>query len=149
MQRKLHLAHYGSNRKRADSGVFSEVPLGEAMALDDEIIVMNNAVIEQAGSPRDVFNTPRTEFVARFLSGHNVIRKPDGVAALRSDKLRLTLAGTGQVEGSVSGIEYQGAQVSVSVTTGADELTALDRPGFSGGAGVGLCGLRLCGSVIA
>lgn len=115
-------------RLQRDLGItFIHVTHGqdEAMALADEIIVMNNAVIEQAGSPRDVFNTPRTEFVARFLGGHNVIRQPGGAAALRSDKLRLTQAGAGKVDGSVSGIEYQGAQVSVSVTTEADELTAL------------------------
>jgi putative spermidine/putrescine transport system ATP-binding protein len=41
----------------------------EALALADEIIVMNNAKIEQAGSARDIFNKPKTAFVARFLGG--------------------------------------------------------------------------------
>jgi len=40
----------------------------EALALADEIVVMNNAVIEQAGHPRDVFAAPRTEFVAVFAA---------------------------------------------------------------------------------
>ena len=39
----------------------------EAMALADQVVVMNNARIEQAGSPREVFNAPRSEFVARFM----------------------------------------------------------------------------------
>ena len=34
---------------------------------------MNKGKIEQAGSARDVFEKPATEFVARFLGGHNVI----------------------------------------------------------------------------
>ena len=33
----------------------------EALALADEIVVMNNAVIEQAGPARDVFNAPKTD----------------------------------------------------------------------------------------
>lgn len=45
----------------------------EALALADEIVVINNAVIEQAGSAREVFNAPQTEFVARFIGGHNVM----------------------------------------------------------------------------
>ena len=50
----------------------------EALALADEIVVMNNAVIEQAARARDVFNAPQTEFVARFIGGHNVLSLPQG-----------------------------------------------------------------------
>ena len=45
----------------------------EALALADLIVVMNDGVIEQAGSPRGVFNRPRTAFVARFIGGHNLV----------------------------------------------------------------------------
>ena len=45
----------------------------EALALADLVVVMNKGRIEQAGSPREVFEKPATEFVARFLGGHNVI----------------------------------------------------------------------------
>ena len=39
------------------------------MALADLVVVMNAGRIEQAGSPRDVFDAPQTEFVARFVGG--------------------------------------------------------------------------------
>ena len=45
----------------------------EAMALADLVVVMNQGRIEQAGTPREVFNAPATEFVARFIGGHNII----------------------------------------------------------------------------
>jgi len=45
----------------------------EALALADLIVVMNEGVIEQAGHPREVFNRPRTPFVARFIGGHNLL----------------------------------------------------------------------------
>jgi putative spermidine/putrescine transport system ATP-binding protein len=45
----------------------------EAMALADTMVVMNHGVIEQVGSPHEVYNAPATEFVARFMGGHNVI----------------------------------------------------------------------------
>ena len=45
----------------------------EAMALADIIVVMNQGRIEQAGSPREVYNEPNTRFVAQFIGGHNVI----------------------------------------------------------------------------
>ncbi len=39
----------------------------EAMTLADRIVVMNGGVIEQVGSPLDLFNRPRNKFVAGFL----------------------------------------------------------------------------------
>lgn len=97
----------------------------EAMALSDEIVVMNMGKIEQAGHPRDVFNAPRTEFVARFIGNHNVITLPDGVFAIRSDKIRIGPSGEA-LSATVSAIEYQGTAVSVTVQgQGGEDLTAL------------------------
>lgn len=48
----------------------------EALALADGIVVMNDAVIKQAGPPCEVFNAPKTEFVACFMGGHNVTALP-------------------------------------------------------------------------
>ncbi|MDF2618664.1 MAG: transporter related protein [Xanthobacteraceae bacterium] len=45
----------------------------EAMALSDLVVVMNGGRIEQAATPREVFNRPATAFVARFMGDHNVI----------------------------------------------------------------------------
>ena len=61
----------------------------EAMALADLVVVMNEGRIEQQGSPREVFNRPRTEFVAAFVGGHNVIATAGGTVAIRADRLRL------------------------------------------------------------
>jgi putative spermidine/putrescine transport system ATP-binding protein len=45
----------------------------EAMALADIVVVMSEGRIEQAASPREVFERPATAFVARFMGDHNVI----------------------------------------------------------------------------
>ncbi|MDQ0321051.1 putative spermidine/putrescine transport system ATP-binding protein [Pararhizobium capsulatum DSM 1112] len=45
----------------------------EAMALADIIVIMNDGKIEQAASPREVFERPATAFVARFMGDHNVL----------------------------------------------------------------------------
>ena len=98
----------------------------EALALADDIIVMNNAVIEQAGPARDVFNVPKTRFVAQFMGGHNVIALPDGLFAIRTDAVSITDPNRGSVEGSVTAVEYQGTQVSLSVRiTDDQEVVAL------------------------
>ena len=98
----------------------------EALALADDIIVMNNAVIEQAGPARDVFNAPQTRFVAQFMGGHNVVALPDGHFAIRTDAVSVTDPQKGAVEGNVTAVEYQGTHVSLSAKiTGDQEVLAL------------------------
>src|SRR5215472_15381361 len=45
----------------------------EAMTMADRIVVMNAGRIEQIGSPQEVYDRPRSKFVARFIGASNVI----------------------------------------------------------------------------
>ena len=45
----------------------------EALAISDKVIVMNNAVIAQEGSPKDLYNNPKNKFVANFIGDANVV----------------------------------------------------------------------------
>ena len=92
----------------------------EALALADDIIVMNNAVIEQAGPARDVFNAPKTRFVAQFMGGHNVISLPEGQFAVRTDAVDITSAKDGLLEAVVTAVEYQGTHVSLASRMAGD-----------------------------
>ena len=98
----------------------------EALALADEVVVMNNAVIEQAGPTRDVFNAPKTKFVAQFMGGHNVLALATGEVAVRTDAVITTTPDKGSVDGRVMAVEYQGTHVSVLTKIAGDqEVTAI------------------------
>ncbi|AWK89609.1 ABC transporter ATP-binding protein [Azospirillum thermophilum] len=109
----------------------------EAMALADLVVVMNDGRIEQAASPRELFNAPRTAFVARFIGGHNVLTHERlGPVALRTDRIVLSQAAGGapddarqdamHVEGTVNAFEYHGSSVQLSLAVpGADEFTVV------------------------
>ena len=45
----------------------------EAMAISNRIIVMKDGVIEQIGAPLDIYDRPRTRFVADFIGAANVM----------------------------------------------------------------------------
>ena len=45
----------------------------EAMAISDKIVVMNSGKIEQIGTPQEIYNHPRTEFVADFIGQVNFV----------------------------------------------------------------------------
>ena len=46
----------------------------EALAISDKVIVMNNAVIAQQGKPKDLYNNPKTSFVANFIGDANIVK---------------------------------------------------------------------------
>ena len=90
----------------------------EAMALADMLVVMEDGHIRQSGAPREVFERPSSEFVARFIGGHNVLPSSGGTIAVRADQCVLGEAnGHPHVTGRVSMIEYQGPVVRVCLAT--------------------------------
>jgi iron(III) transport system ATP-binding protein len=46
---------------------------GEAMAMSDRILLLNNGVIEQQGTPQEMYNVPQTLFAADFMGSNNKI----------------------------------------------------------------------------
>ncbi len=79
----------------------------EAMTTADLIAVMNGGKIEQAGSPEDIYDRPRSEFVARFIGSSNIV-KGKGLNDARVDFAGQPLRCTGEKVTA-------GAQTAVSI----------------------------------
>ena len=121
----------------------------EAMTMADGIAVMNRGRIEQLGNPRDLYERPRTAFVAGFLGVsnllHGVVAAP-GVLRLngggevrvdaplpspgaeisigvRPEKLRLAADGVNTLTGTVAERAYIGVSTQYVVDTTAGAVT--------------------------
>jgi putative spermidine/putrescine transport system ATP-binding protein len=91
----------------------------EALALADHVVLMRAGRIEQQGTPEDLFDRPRTAFVARFMGGHNVFALPGGaLIAVRCDRTRIGDAG---LPATVTGVEYTGIGFAVALAGTAGE----------------------------
>jgi putative spermidine/putrescine transport system ATP-binding protein len=106
----------------------------EAMALADTMVVMNQGLIEQVGSPHEIYNAPATEFIARFMGGHNVINTGAGKIAVRNDHMLIApsepsapASGIGGVGAVITDVEYQGTYVLL----GLDASTSTGPTGVS------------------
>lgn len=95
----------------------------EAMALADTMVVMNHGRIEQVGSPHTVYNRPASEFVARFMGGHNVLHTTSGKLAVRNDHIRLAPPSSTGWPAAVSDVEYQGTYVLLGLRLDGDATT--------------------------
>ena len=59
----------------------------EALTMADRIIVMNNAVVEQIGTPREIYDHPATPFVANFIGTMNFYDNGNEICAIRPEKI--------------------------------------------------------------
>ncbi len=67
----------------------------EALTLSDRIAVMNNGEIEQIGTPEEIYNHPKTPFVARFIGSINEL--PGTLLEMRDQRARVRTA-SGELE---------------------------------------------------
>jgi spermidine/putrescine transport system ATP-binding protein len=92
----------------------------EAMTMADTIAVMNHGVIEQMGTPAELYENPRTTFVANFLGQSNLIMAT--VTGRSGDSLVVDCEGqTIEVEASRSHVESGRAWLGVR----PEKLTAV------------------------
>ena len=98
----------------------------EAMTLAQRMIVMNAGVMEQFGTPEEVYHTPASIFVASFIGSPpmNLLRnapnsKPGTILGIRPEHLDITSAGW---EVRVDTVELLGAERLVYATMGGDSL---------------------------
>ena len=98
----------------------------EAMTLAQRMIVMNAGVMEQFGTPEEVYHTPASIFVASFIGSPpmNLLRhapnsKPGTILGIRPEHLDITTTGW---EVRVDTVELLGAERLVYATMGGDSL---------------------------
>jgi iron(III) transport system ATP-binding protein len=92
----------------------------EAMTTADLIAVMNQGRVEQLGPPEEIYGQPRSEFVARFIGGANILR---GKAV---DDSRVSIAGA--VLRSTGRKLSAGSPVALSVRQHEIEISAEAAP---------------------
>jgi ABC-type Fe3+/spermidine/putrescine transport system ATPase subunit len=102
--------------------------LEEALAMSDRIVVMRDGLVEQTGTPDDIYGLPRSEFVADFIGSANLIRGRHR-ADLDADGLITLETAGGQI---IYGLAYGrpvGAELVVSVRTVHLQITEQRPPG--------------------
>jgi len=105
-------------RQLAITFVFVTHDQEEALTLSDRIAVFNNGKIEQLGTPQELYEKPKSEFVAGFVGTSNIFDEKAALAlfgkkgrfALRPEKVSVSdKKKTGSVQGVVSEVIYLGS----------------------------------------
>jgi putative spermidine/putrescine transport system ATP-binding protein len=103
----------------------------EALAMSDRIAVMNEGRVEQVGAPTEIYERPRTRFVADFIGEINLLDVGGRPRALRPEKVRLVAPAEGRLAGTVETANFLGGATLYRVR-GADGRTLLARETHAG-----------------
>jgi putative spermidine/putrescine transport system ATP-binding protein len=137
LREQMQVELKGLQREVGISFVYVTHDQGEALSMSDRVAVFNHGKIVQVGTPREVYETPRTRFVADFVGGSNIVPAAlatrFGAAArlysLRPENVRvLPAGGTPQgwlsADAEVISVQYQGAVRKIQVRIGDATLLA-------------------------
>jgi putative spermidine/putrescine transport system ATP-binding protein len=72
----------------------------EALAMSDRIAVLSSGLIEQVGTPLEVYERPQTDFVAGFIGISNLIERDGRHMTIRPEKIRLLADGEEPPQGA-------------------------------------------------
>ena len=100
----------------------------EAMEVADQLLIMHEGRIEQAGEPTELYERPATEFVHGFLGPTTMFKG----ASVRPHDLELVRSSEGAIEGNVQSIMELGfeVQVTVALSDGSTPWVQMSRNEF-------------------
>ena len=135
----------------------------EALTMSDRIIVMNQGLIQQVGTPVDIYNEPQNAFVADFIGESNII---DGVmpkdclveilgcpfpcvdtgfapnenvdVVIRPEDMEFVQPGEGMMDGVVTSILFKGVHYEMKVQAKGFEWLAHSTIAYHPGTEIGL-----------
>ena len=134
----------------------------EALSMSDTIVVMDGGVIQQIGSPTDIYNEPQNAFVADFIGESNIFNgimtgklkvrfcgaefvclddveigtKVDAV--VRPEDVMITTPEQGAVKGVVTSVVFKGVHYEITVESGRNEIVIQTTKSAKVGDKVGL-----------
>ena len=108
--------------------------------MSDRIVVMNGGVIDQIGTPQDIYNEPKNAFVAKFIGESNIVsgimhddfdvefaqkrfvcvdsgfakREPVDVV-IRPEDIRVVTPGDNTIDGTVETVTFKGVHYEIIV----------------------------------
>ncbi|MDQ0219200.1 ABC transporter ATP-binding protein [Peribacillus cavernae] len=147
MRKEIQTIH----RQTGTTVVYVTHDQGEALAMADRIVVMNQGRVEQVDSPETIYTRPKSVFVSRFVGKSNVMEgqwistdtfmpkgfpsvqwkdlgvslelKRQNVYPIRPEQWKLEEPSPGQLNGKVLFAQFQGNEVHYTVSVEEQLLT--------------------------
>lgn len=164
LRKSMQLELKDIQRKSAKTFIYVTHDQEEALTMSDRVVVMNNGVIEQIGTPEDIYNEPVNAFVADFIGEANILngtmiddcririlnrelecvdkgfgKKTPVDVVIRPEDIELTSPEKGQLVGEVMSSTFKGVHYEMSIMCGKCEILVHSTRSAEVGSTVGMC----------
>ena len=150
MRKDMQLELKEMHRKLGITFIYVTHDQEEALTMSDTIVVMKDGVIQQIGTPTDIYNEPKNSFVADFIGESNIFsgtivgkkkvrfinhnfdcvddfEKNEKVdVVVRPEDVELLPKGEGQVDGKIISSIFKGVHYEMVMLVGKTEIVIQD-----------------------
>lgn len=132
-------------RQMGVTSIFVTHDQTEAMTLGDRIVVINNGIVEQVGTPKDIYSKPNTKFVAEFIGSPQMnifnCKIDNGIAKIDNNSINLNksinvddasigirpddiqISDSGSISCKANLVEYLGSDMIIYSSLGDQEFS--------------------------
>ena len=150
MRKDLQIELKEMHRKLGITFIYVTHDQEEALTMSDTIVVMNDGVIQQIGTPKDIYNEPKNAFVADFIGESNILSGtivgknkvrfinkdfdmvddfPEGDkvdVVVRPEDIFIVSKGLGQADGKIIDSVFKGVHYEMTFKIGKTEILIQD-----------------------
>lgn len=148
MRKEMQLELKEMHRELGITFIFVTHDQEEALTMSDKIVVMSDGILQQTGTPEEIYDEPANAFVADFIGESNIFNGtmlgekrvrfcdadfvcvddfPEGTrieAVIRPEDVVLTVPDQGQLCGTVISSVFKGTFYEITVLYGKNEIVA-------------------------
>lgn len=162
MRKEMQLELKSMHEKLGITFIYVTHDQEEALTMSDKIVVMSDGIIQQVGTPEDIYNEPHNAFVADFIGESNIFngkmtgskkvtfcdhefvcldeypvgRRVDVV--VRPEDIVFTTPDKGQITGVVTSVVFKGIHYEITVEDGKNEIVIQNTKMVKAGQEIGM-----------
>ncbi|MFL0253197.1 spermidine/putrescine ABC transporter ATP-binding protein [Clostridium neuense] len=140
LRKEMQLELKNIQKKLGITFIFVTHDQEEALTMSDTIVVLNKGIIQQIGTPEDIYNEPKNKFVANFIGVSNIVEgtmledykvnfyginfncvdkgfdKNEKVdVVIRPEDIKISDKETGRLQGKVVSVVFRGVHYEIKV----------------------------------
>lgn len=146
MRKEMQLELKSMHEKFGITFIYVTHDQEEALTMSDKVVVMSDGMIQQVGTPEEIYNEPQTVFVADFIGESNIFngkicgkKRVDFCGAefeclddfrvgsdvdvvVRPEDIEMTTPENGHIKGSVKSVIFKGMHYDITIQSGDNEI---------------------------
>ena len=163
MRKEMQLELMAMHRELGITFIYVTHDQEEALTMSDKVVVMSDGMIQQIGTPEEIYNEPKNVFVADFIGESNIFNgkvmshkkvkfcgatfecvddMPVGSlvdVVIRPEDIIMTTPEQGTITGEVKSVIFKGMHYEIIVESGDNEIVIQSTKNATEGSTIGMC----------